>query len=185
MGNEWLPWAFFVSGYGSNLEAALTVTQKCRVVTSNPDARAVQVARSFGLEILDYPKDRNNLGHFADRLRVDRIFLLGFMKVLPESFITALKAAGVKDVINLHPSLLPNFKGLNSIQRAYQENADIGVTIHHVVAEVDGGTIVDQQICWRSGEYEAKTLAEVEARVHELEHEMVKRVIEKWKVEKL
>ena len=83
-------------------------------------------------------------------------------------------------LFNLHPSLLPKYKGLQSIQRAYEDKEDIGVSIHHVTALVDEGSIVDQQMAVAKGEVSLLCLEQVTERVHQKEHQMVQDWIDQY-----
>ncbi len=94
------------------------------------------------------------------------------MKVLPPEFVSLWK----ERIINIHPSLLPAFPGLNSIERSYHSNEGIGCTAHLVTEEVDGGEVLRQRAVRRES-----TLAETEFLVHLAEHRILREVISKWK----
>lgn len=142
-------WALFFSGRGSNLEAILTRYHETWstppvVVTNNPEAAGILVARRFNLEplILDSPINYAELSQHLKAEGVERIFLLGYLKIIPSIFIKAW----TNRIFNLHPSLLPFYPGLRSIERAYSDKSDIGVTIHKVTEGVDEGQVLVQEV---------------------------------------
>jgi folate-dependent phosphoribosylglycinamide formyltransferase PurN len=67
--------------------------------------------------------------------------MAGFMKILPEHFVKDWEGK----IINIHPSLLPNYKGLNAAEKSWEENADMGVTIHLATKEMDEGETIFQK----------------------------------------
>jgi phosphoribosylglycinamide formyltransferase-1 len=106
-----------------------------------------------------------------DACRPDLIVLAGFMRVLKPAFLGHFAGR----VINLHPSLLPSFPGLDGIGQAFRRGVKItGCTVHHVTAEVDGGPIIDQAaVRIEPGD----TLEGVAAKVHAAEHALLPAVI--------
>jgi phosphoribosylglycinamide formyltransferase-1 len=107
---------------------------------------------------------------------IDFIFCAGFMKIIPASFLNQWD----KPIYNLHPSLLPKYKGLKAIERAYEEGDDIGVSIHTLVAEVDSGQVVLQDKVLEKGSYRGKSVDEVRELTQQKEHQIVSRWIEKY-----
>jgi len=106
-----------------------------------------------------------------ERRRPDLVLLAGFMRILKPSFIEAFP----KKIINLHPSLLPSFPGLDGIGQAWRRGVKItGCTVHYVTAEVDGGPIIDQ-VPVRIDSND--TLETLEAKVHAAEHALLPTVI--------
>lgn len=106
-----------------------------------------------------------------DSLFPDLLVLAGFMRVLKAPLLEAFAGR----IINLHPSLLPDFPGLHSIQRAFEAGVpETGCTVHWVDASVDGGEIIEQA---RVPVTADDTLESLEARVHRAEHELLPRVI--------
>jgi phosphoribosylglycinamide formyltransferase-1 len=171
-------WALFFSGQGSILKAVLNKYYKTWatppvVITNNPKAAGLKVAASFGLNPILLNFNENNpyaeLQKFLEHEKVERIFLLGFLKILPAEFITCWQGR----IFNLHPSLLPKYPGLKSIERAYAEKQDIGVSIHRVTEGVDEGEILVQKLVLNAKDYDPLSLDEVKALVHSKEHEMV------------
>jgi phosphoribosylglycinamide formyltransferase-1 len=177
-------WAVFLSGTGSNFQALLELNETCAlklVVTDKANARGVSRAKLAGIPvlILSKPIDWNSVLEELRKLRVQNIFLLGFMRIIPAAFLSEWQRTGT--IINLHPSLLPAYPGLHSIEAAFKdgnnESSKIGVTVHHVIAEVDRGDFILQKQC----RFRESTLPRCEFQVHRLEHRMVRKVIEKWK----
>lgn len=169
-------WALFFSGRGSNLEAVLTRYHETWaeppvVVTNNPEAEGILVARRFGIEplILDSPINYAELSQHLKNEGVQRIFLLGYLKIIPGLFIQAWKDR----IFNLHPSLLPLYPGLRSIERAYSDRSDIGVTIHKVTEGVDEGRALIQKVVISSKDYDRLSLEEIKLMVHSKEHQIV------------
>lgn len=101
----------------------------------------------------------------------DLVVLAGFMRVLKPGFLEAFAGR----IVNLHPSLLPSFPGLDGIGQAWRRGVKItGCTVHYVTAEVDGGPIIDQAaVRVENGE----TLESLTAKVHAAEHTLLPSVI--------
>ena len=109
----------------------------------------------------------------------DLIVLAGLLRVLKPPFIEAFQGR----IINLHPSLLPAFPGLHSIQQAYNHGAKYsGCTVHWVTPTVDAGPIIDQSAVRIQ---EGETLESLESRVHAAEHQLLPEVIRKLSVGEL
>ena len=88
-----------------------------------------------------------------------------------ETFLKAFP----KQIINLHPSLLPSFKGLNGIGQAYDYGVKVtGCTVHYVTGDLDGGPIIDQAVVRIE---ESDTLQSLETKVHAAEHELLPAVV--------
>jgi len=158
MASEKFKLAVLVSGRGSNLQAIIDSIEKndlqaeiALVISNVKDAYALERARKHGLEglFLD-PKsfpDRNsyeqNLIEQIQSKSVNLICLAGYMRILGKDFIEAFSGR----IINIHPSLLPAFPGLNVQQRALEHGARFsGCTVHYVNEEVDGGPIISQAV---------------------------------------
>lgn len=170
-------WAVFISGTGSNLGAILDCVgeiQVALVVSSKKNATGLLKARRAGVPTLCLPKEINwtEVSHELLRYRVDCIFLAGFMKVLPADFLKAWKGR----ILNVHPSLLPQYPGLRSIEAAWVRKDAVGVTIHEVIPEVDAGARVLQR---KVGWFENRD--EMFLKTHLVEHQMVRKVIVEWK----
>jgi phosphoribosylglycinamide formyltransferase-1 len=149
--------AILISGRGSNMEALLSAAEdpaypaKPVLVASNrPDAKGLETAAAAGIPTLAidhklYGKDREAFERALDMALTDAgteiIALAGFMRVLTPWFVTRWEGR----MINIHPSLLPKYKGLDTHQRAIDAgDAEAGCTVHWVSAGVDEGEIIAQ-----------------------------------------
>ena len=177
------------SGRGSNAEAILRArdagrlgrAEIVRIFSDQPGAGILALGSRFGVpaDFLDAAPFRTKLDGDGERryieaidaCRPDLIVLAGFMRVLKPPFLAHFAGR----VINLHPSLLPSFPGLDGIGQAFRRGVKItGCTVHHVTAEVDGGPIIDQAaVRIEAGD----TLEAVAAKVHAAEHALLPAVI--------
>jgi phosphoribosylglycinamide formyltransferase-1 len=182
-----LPIAILISGRGSNMRviaeraAAGTLPVDVRAVVSDqPVAEGLQTAAALNIatRVLQ-PRE------FADRLSYDRalvqlleqyqpqlIVLAGFMRILTPHFIGAF----ANRILNVHPSLLPKYRGLHTHRRALEAGEELhGVSVHFVTEELDGGPVVLQaEVRVLSGDSE-KTLS---ARVQQAEHRIYPQAID-------
>ncbi len=124
------------------------------VITNKPDAKGIAKAKKLGVDVIMidhtlYEKREDfdrKLVDEIEALKVDLVVLAGFMRILTPIFTSRIKA------INIHPSLLPAFKGAKALERSYHDSEDlVGVTVHFVVQEVDGGEIIAQKSFDKSG----------------------------------
>lgn len=139
-------WAIFVSGQGSNALRFLMDSDKGEVkvvVSSKASALALKRAKRFGVQtmVLDKNIDWDSLTLGLKQRKVNKIFLLGFMRVVPANFLQDWQGS----IYNLHPSLLPNFKGKDAIQRSYLSREPMGVSVHHVSTGIDEGKVILQK----------------------------------------
>ena len=167
-------WAIFVSGTGSNLSALLETRDRidiALVVSSRNDALALVRARRAGVATLILPKkiDWPALLDELNRREITHIFLAGFMRIVPAEFLEDFSGK----VFNIHPSILPSYPGLNSLERAYEDRAELGCTVHEVVPEVDAGPIRLQAKVVRS-----QSLSRTELSLHIAEHRLVRKAVE-------
>ena len=134
------------SGNGTNFENIVTnpICNKHEVVLmihNTKQCGAVARAAKFGIPHIRVPhKDEDKMIELFKAWRVDLIVLAGYMRVLknPDAFPAPM--------INIHPSLLPKYKGLNAIEQALDSGDSVtGCTVHYVTEELDGGTIIKQQ----------------------------------------
>jgi len=164
------------SGRGSNLENLIRKLHPRKIevvaaITNKPQAEGIKKAKNLGVETIvadhtHFPDretyDRHLVSVIQD-LKVDLAVLAGFMRILTPVFTEQIKA------INIHPSLLPLFKGANALERSFASDMKVaGVTVHEVVTEVDGGKIIKQK-CF---EKEHLDFAAFEAKIHACEHEI-------------
>lgn len=177
------------SGRGSNAEALLQAEKagalgKARIValfSDRPDAGLLQLGPRFGVpaSYVDPAPFKTKLeGEGEARFiaavqacQADLVVLAGFMRVLKPGFLQAFAGK----IINLHPSLLPSFPGLDGIGQAFRRGVKItGCTVHAVTLEVDGGPILDQSAVRIESTDTLETLA---AKVHAAEHALLPAVI--------
>ena len=168
--------AVFGSGNGSNFSAIVEYFRAKNIenieytcVSDKKESYILERARNFGINAVHLPFSRTC--EFLKRNKFDLIVLAGYMRILPREVVELGR------FINIHPSLLPEFKGKDAIEKAY--NAGVkrtGVTVHRVNEEVDSGEIIEQI----SVEIEENmTLEELKFNIHKVEHELYPRVIEK------
>jgi len=171
-------WAVFVSGEGSNLQNFLDLEsfglKRNEIVAVHADrgCRAIERARRSGKNILisssKDPSYEEQLVDFLQKCKVDRIFLLGYMKILSGRFLSLWN----KPIVNLHPSLLPKYPGLHAIERAFHaKEAELGVSLHEVTGRLDDGPLLRQLRFTRKGR---ESLAMVEEEVHCWERQIVR-----------
>lgn len=177
------------SGRGSNAEAILKAQQAgqlgraqvVQIFADKPDAGILALGPRFGvpatfLDAAPYKTKLDGDGeqHYITSIlacQADLIVLAGFMRVLKLPFISKFEGK----IINLHPSLLPSFPGLDGIGQAYRRGVKItGCTVHYVTLDVDGGPIIDQAAV----RIEANdTLESLATKVHAAEHALLPAVI--------
>ena len=146
--------AVFISGTGSNLRSLIKFSKTNRspisidlIVSSNPKAKGLVYGKTFkiGKKILNFEKrnqSENKLLTTLKRYDIKMIFLAGFMKILSKNFITKFRGK----ILNIHPSLLPKYKGLNTHQRTLNNNEKYsGCTVHFVNSKLDSGKIILQK----------------------------------------
>ncbi len=166
--------AVLISGRGSNLQALI---QHCAapeasarialVVSDQPDAPGLASARAAGIHtelIAQSSRFEQLLNDSLQQTDIQLVCLAGFMRVLSPEFVAAWRDR----LLNIHPSLLPAFRGLDSHRRALEAGVRFhGCTVHYVRAEVDAGPIIVQGVVPVRAEDTAESLA---ARVLALEH---------------
>lgn len=173
--------AVLISGSGSNLQAIIDAIENTTlsaqivgVVSNNPQAYGLQRASRHGLPMLvidhrAYPNREayeSALREHLQSLSPDYLVLAGYMRILSPDFVRAFE----NRIVNIHPSLLPAYKGLDTHQRALDNGeSQHGVSIHLVTAELDDGPILLQA----SYPIESADSADdLRARGHRLEHRM-------------
>ena len=151
--------AVLFSGKGSNFAHIVKTLhgKEFEIVvalTNNPNAEGIEIAKtaSIPLEIVDSKLCKNREVFDAvvveqlKKYHADLTILAGFMRILTPVFTDAITS------INLHPSLLPRHKGLNAIERSYEdEHTEGGVSVHYVSSELDGGEIILQKEVSKKG----------------------------------
>lgn len=182
-----------ISGGGSNMEAIVRAAGRDRwaerfgariaaVVSNKPEAGGLAIARAQGIDTAVVPhKDFATREDFDEALAkvVDGyapalVVLAGFMRILTPGFVN--RYAG--RLVNIHPSLLPAFPGLNTHQRAIEAGCKVaGVTVHQVTTELDHGPILAQAVV---PVLPGDTAAALAARVLSQEHLLYPRAIAGW-----
>jgi phosphoribosylglycinamide formyltransferase-1 len=177
--------AVLVSGEGTNLQALLDTVHGSEgvevvgVAASRPQARGLERAERAGVETAvfeqsGYPdRDARDqaLGDWLEERGARLVVLAGFMEILGPTFIRRFEGR----IVNVHPSLLPSFPGIRSIEAALEHGVKVtGVTVHFVDEGVDSGPIILQEALELT--YPA-AVEEVERRVHEIEHRLLPRAV--------
>ena len=173
--------AIFASGTGSNFEAIANAIESQELkanivllVCDNAKAPVIDKAKSRGIEVLVFdPKDYKSKSDYelmiankCELLQVDLIALAGYMRILSKTLLSVYQ----KKIVNIHPSLLPAFKGKNAIQQAIDYGVKIvGATIHYVDEGIDTGEIISQKAFQITKE---TTKDSVEIEMHKLEHSL-------------
>lgn len=177
-------WAVFISGQGSNLRSLLHAKEQINiklVVSTSNKSNGLLFAKRAGCKTLVLEKNINwqELSIQLTQLGINAIFLLGFMKIIPAEFVGQWKGK----MLNLHPSLLPKYPGLKSIERAYENQDSIGCTVHIVTEEMDAGPIVKQRIAVDKSRIKRLTLEEAEFLTHVAEQRLLLESLKKWTIE--
>jgi phosphoribosylglycinamide formyltransferase 1 len=177
------------SGRGSNAGAILKAQAEGRlgrakvvqIFADKPDAGILALGAQYGVpaQFLDAAPFKTKLEGEGEARYIaainacapDLVVLAGFMRVIKPGFLNAFAGK----IINLHPSLLPSFPGLDGIGQAFRRGVKItGCTVHYVTTEVDGGPIIDQAAVRIE---EADTLDSLAEKVHAAEHALLPAVI--------
>jgi phosphoribosylglycinamide formyltransferase-1 len=177
-----------ISGSGSNLQAIIDqidageINAKIAAVISNrADAYGLQRAKKAGIatEILEHTRFDSreafdeSLAKRIDAYQPDLIVLAGFMRILSNAFVEKYPGK----IINIHPSLLPKYKGLHTHKRAIEAgDKQHGASVHFVIPELDAGTVIMQGIVPVKIDDNEATLSQ---RVHQIEHIIYPKTI-KW-----
>ena len=149
------------------------------MVCDNPKAYAITRAQKAGIPVAVFPaklfssrKDHEKLiVSILKRLGVDLIILAGYMRIFTPYFINSFKSR----VINVHPSLLPAFKGAHAIRDAFEAGVrETGVSIHVVTVALDAGPVIARTKVKRSTR---ETLSSLETKIHRAEHKLYPRAI--------
>ena len=145
--------AVFISGRGSNLNNLIKFSKKKKspikidLVISNKKAKGLKFADQYKIKkkIIDYQNNRiaeKNILIILKKKKIKFICLCGFMRIITNNFIKKFNGK----IINIHPSYLPKYKGLNTSARALANNEKFsGCTVHYVTAKLDSGRIIMQK----------------------------------------
>jgi len=173
--------AVFASGRGTNFAAIIRAVKKGKIkanlallVCDNPKAKAISRAKRAGIKIAlvvreDFPTKEdfeNKIIQHLEEDKIDLIVLAGYMRLLSPELVAGYK----NKIINIHPALLPSFKGTESIKDAFAYGIKVtGVTVHFVDEKMDHGPIILQaQVLIE----EDDTLEFLETKIHKLEHKI-------------
>ena len=176
--------AVFVSGNGSNLQALIDAQdlsggEIVLVVSDKPQARALERAEKAGIktfileaEGFDSREEYDEaIIEQLDKEGIEFIVLAGFMRILSAGFVDKYYGK----IVNIHPSLLPAFKGTHGIRDAFEQGADTtGVTVHFVDRDLDAGPIILQEEVKIE---EADTLESLEEKIHVVEHKLYPKAV--------
>ena len=179
--------AVFASGSGSNYEA---IAEACRdgrldaevvlLVCDKPGAKVLERAKRYGTESFAFtPKDYESreayetvLATMLDERGVDYVCLAGYMRIVGKVLLERYE----QRIVNIHPSLLPSFKGAHAIQDAVEYGVKIfGATTHFVDETLDGGRIIDQGAIV----YEGNDIEDLTNLIHAIEHKLYVKTINK------
>jgi len=159
--------AVFISGTGSNLKSLIQFSKLKKspiviemIISNNAKSKGLQYSKIYKIKkkVFDF-KNNSSEKKVIDELKknnINLICLAGFMKILSKNFIKSFKG----QILNIHPSLLPKYKGLNTHEKAI-ENKDkySGCTVHFVNSKLDSGKIINQKKVRISKLDTSKTLA--------------------------
>tara|TARA_Y100001958_G_C20896646_1_gene320561 strand:- start:14 stop:598 length:585 start_codon:yes stop_codon:yes gene_type:complete len=177
--------AVFISGRGSNLRSIVKYSLKRNsyyivklVISNKQKAKGLSIARKKSINnyFIDFTKSKKLGNRVLDILKkndIKLVCLAGFMKILPSYFIKSFSGK----IINIHPSLLPSYKGLNTHKRVIANNEKYtGCTVHHVNTRLDSGKIILQKKIRITKKDNAKS---IENKVLKIEHMIYPRAINK------
>ena len=178
--------AVFISGRGSNLRSLINYSKKKNslikimlVISNNTNAKGLKIANSF--KIKNYAIKFKNRSIFEKqslklikKYNIDMICLAGFMKIVSGNFIKKF----ANPILNIHPSLLPKYKGLNTHLRAIKNKDKFsGASVHKVTQRLDSGKIILQK---KIKILKKDTVKSLEKKVLKIEHEIYPKAIVKF-----
>ena len=170
--------AVFISGKGSNLESLIKFSKTLKspisielIVTDNSKAQGLKFSKKFKIKkkIFNFKKKNQTESQIIKELRIEKIKIIclaGFMKILSKKFIKRFKGK----ILNIHPSLLPKYKGLNTHKRVLNNKEKYsGCTVHFVNSRLDSGKIILQKkVKISKKETEASLAKKILAQEHKL-----------------
>ena len=146
--------AIFISGTGSNLKNLIKFSKKKKspisidlIISNTHNAKGLKYSRKYNIQkkVISFKNNKlaeKKIFNFLLVKNIKFICLAGFMKILSKNFIKRFKGK----IINIHPSLLPKYKGLNTHKRVINNNENIsGCSVHYVTAKLDSGKIIMQK----------------------------------------
>jgi phosphoribosylglycinamide formyltransferase-1 len=177
--------AVFISGTGTNFKNLIQYSLKKQskfkiklVVSNNLNAKGLEYAKKFKIKkkIINYKNLTNSeirILNYLNKENINIICLAGFMKILTANFIKKFKGK----IINIHPSLLPKYKGLNTHQRALDNKEKYsGCTVHFVNSKLDAGKIILQK---KVKIFKNDTSEKLSKRILKQEHLLYPKALEK------
>ena len=185
IGNKKIKTAVFISGKGTNLRNLIEFSKLkkspikiCLVFSSNRLAKGLNYAKKYLIKMKIYNFTNKKKAEFLilkdlKKNRIDLICLAGFMKILSPDFIKKFKGK----ILNIHPSLLPKYKGLNTHARAIKNKDKYsGCTVHLVNAKLDSGKIILQK---KIKIFKKDTVYKLKKRVQKQEYKLYPKAISK------
>ena len=178
--------AIFISGRGSNLKSLIKYSMKEKasfrillVISNNPDAKGLEYAsknkiKNYVIKFKEKSFFENQSLKLLRKHNIEMLCLAGFMKVLSGSFIKKFS----KPILNIHPSLLPKYKGLNTHEKAIKNKDKFaGASIHKVTKKLDSGKIILQK---KIKILKSDSVRSLEKKVLKIEHEIYPKAIDKF-----
>ena len=184
-GLEKIKTAVFISGKGSNLENLIKYSKKKKspiiiklIISNSQKSKGLKYSKQFNIKknVINFKKIKlaeNKILKLLNENKINFICLAGFMKILSKSFIKKFKGK----IINIHPSLLPKYKGLNTHEEVLKNKEKFtGCTVHYVNSKLDSGKIILQRKVKIKKTDSVKTLS---AKVLSQEHKLYPAAINK------
>jgi phosphoribosylglycinamide formyltransferase-1 len=179
--------AVFISGTGSNLKSLIKFSNLKKspisikmIISNNPKSKGLTFAKIYKIrkKIFNFDeqaKTEKEILELLKKKKINLICLAGFMRILSKNFIQSFKG----QILNIHPSLLPKYKGLNTHERAItNKDRYSGCTVHFVSAKLDSGKIIIQKRVKINKKDTPRTLAnKVLAEEHKLYPEAILKII--------
>ena len=179
--------AVFISGTGSNLKSLIKFSNLKKspisikmIISNNPKSKGLAFAKIYKIrkKIFNFDEQANTEKEILELLKKNKINLIclaGFMKILSKYFVQSFKG----QILNIHPSLLPKYKGLNTHERAIKNKDKYsGCTVHFVTAKLDSGKTIIQKKVKINKKDTPRTLAnKVLAEEHKLYPEAILKII--------
>lgn len=179
--------AVFASGRGTNFGAIIRATKLEKIkanlsllICDNPKAGALGRAKRAGIKIALLEREKfatkedfeNKIIQHLEENKIDLIALAGFMRILSPEFVQRYRGR----ILNIHPALLPSFKGTESIKDAFDYGVKVtGVSVHFVDEKMDHGPIILQQALKIE---EDDTPESLERKIHKIEHKLYPKAIQ-------
>ena len=184
IGSNKIKTAVFISGKGSNLKSLIKFSNLRKspivikmIISNNSKSKGLQYAKIYKIKkkVFDFKNtfSEKKVIFELKKNNINLICLAGFMKILSKNFIKNFKGK----ILNIHPSLLPKFKGLNTHERAIKNKEKFsGCTVHYVNSKLDSGKIILQKKVKISKDETPKTLSN---KILDQEHKLYPRAIKK------